>query len=144
MPRITLVVAVVLLAASPALAQKGDVTGIFEVKYDDVANNCVNSVQLPKGTLKVEKKGKLIVVDIERFPVMQGSNSKTGKIKASSKIGGSPIDGASVKGSVAGRVEDGLIQLMFVAEFYVDKKPLCTQSWNISGMRVDKIKPKAK
>ena len=131
---------VVAALAAPAAADKTepDVAGTYEVKYEDVANNCTaanTGISLARGTLKVTKKGKAITVDVQRFDVMSGTAAKGGKLRASSKIGMSPIDGTTAKASVAGRVEDSLIQLVFVVEYYVGKKPLCTQSWNVSGVK---------
>jgi hypothetical protein len=121
--------------AAPAAAEP-NVAGTYEVKFEDVANNCTNTgIALARGTLKVGKKGKNITVDIQRFDVMSGTAAKGGKLRATSKIGMSPIDGTTAKASVAGRVEDTLIQLVFVVEYYVNKKPLCTQSWNVSGVK---------
>jgi hypothetical protein len=125
--------------ASPASADKNDaLVGTYDVKYEEVANNCTvanTGISLARGTLKVGKKSKNITVDIQRFEVMAGSAAKGGKLRATSRIGMSPIDGTTAKASVAGRVEEGLIQLVFVVEYYVDKKPLCTQSWNVNGVK---------
>ena len=85
--------------------------------------------------MKVSKKGKTVTVDIERFELMTGTQAKGGKLRATSKLGNSPIDGTTAKASVAGRVEENLIELVFVVEFYVDKKPLCTESWNVNGVK---------
>jgi hypothetical protein len=136
-----LVLLALLVPASPAFAQKdADITGTYEVKYDEVANNCTHTgIALGRGTLEVQKKGKTLQVDIQRFPIMTGTQGKAGKLRAASKIGSSPIQGADVKVSTAGRVLDGVISLVFVAEFYVDKKPLCTQSWNIEGVRKEQL-----
>ena len=80
------------------------------------------------------KKGTL-VVDIERVPLMNGAAPRGGKLRAASKLGPSSIQGLDGKFSVAGRVDNGVLQLVFVAEYYVKTKPLCTQSWNVSGLR---------
>jgi hypothetical protein len=139
---------VVVALAGTAVADKGepDVTGTFEVKYEEVANNCTaanTGISMARGTLSVSKKAKMLVVDIERFPTMQGSQAKGGKLRAASKIGPSPIQGADVKASIAGRVDDGVISVVFVAEYYVGKKPLCTQSWNVSGVRQEALEKKS-
>jgi hypothetical protein len=141
MRRSTIALAAVLTAglAGPALGDKkadASLSGTYEVQYNEVANNCTTTgMSLSRGTLKISAKGKQLQVDIQLFSVMVGSQTKGGKLRAASKIGASPIDGTKAKASVAGRVEDGLIQLVFVVEFYVDKKPLCTQSWNVSGVK---------
>ena len=143
--RTVLVVVSVLFATSVAWAQT-DITGTFEVKYDEVGNNCTASgtgITLGRGTLKVTKKGKVVTVDIQRFPLMTGTQGKGGKLRAISKRGTSPIDGTEAKVSVAGKVEDGLIQLQFVAEYYNGQKPLCSQSWNVSGVRKEAMERSA-
>jgi hypothetical protein len=141
--RITLpaLLAASFLAALPgrrADAQEAkEVSGDYDVKYDEVANNCTDTgMNLARGTVKLSIKGKdNIVVDIERMPVMSGSISKSRKFKAASKLERTSIQGLDGKFSSAGRVDDGVLQIVLIAEYYVDKKPLCTQSWNVSGVR---------
>jgi len=137
----TLALAATILGTSaPSFADKGgagagDISGTYDVKYDEVSNNCTNVGQsFTRGTLKIDEK-KGLVVNIDLVPIMQGSEPKAGKLKATSKLGPSVIQGLDGKYSVAGRVDDGVLQLVFVAEYYVKSKPLCTQSWNVSGLR---------
>ncbi|HTJ46858.1 MAG TPA: hypothetical protein VL463_32365 [Kofleriaceae bacterium] len=140
--RTTIATLLVLLAATPAFADKGDkpsdkgdVAGTYDVKYDEVSNNCTSTgMTFTRGTLKIEQK-KNVVVNIDLVPIMQGSEPKAGKIKATSKLGASVIQGLDGRFSVAGRVDEGVLQLVFVAEYYVKGKPLCTQSWNVAGVR---------
>ncbi len=138
-------VATTVLGATPAFAQKdkdkdkekpAEVNGTYDVKYDEVSNNCTNvGMTFARGTLKIDQKKGALVVNIDLVPIMQGSEPKAGKLKATSKLGASVIQGLDGKFSVAGRVDDGVLQLVFVAEYYVKTKPLCTQSWNVSGLR---------
>ena len=138
----TLALAAAALAAAPAHADKGDkgdaksaVAGTYDVKYDEVSNNCTNvGMTFTRGTLVIENK-KTLSVNIDLVPIMVGSEPKAGKLKAQSKLGPSVIQGLDGKFSVAGRVDDGVLQFVFVAEYYVKGKPLCTQSWNVSGVR---------
>ena len=131
----------VLACTSVADAQKKDsvsVIGTYEVRYEEVSSNCSQtSISLTRGSLDIEKKGKQIVVDISRFPLMYGSPAKGGKVRAASKIAPSSIEGVDGKFSVAGRVDEGLIQLVFVAESYVSGKPLCSQTWNVTGQKTE-------
>lgn len=141
----TLTLAAVLAVAPLAGAQNdrkgGDVTGSYDVRYEEVSSNCsTTSIALARGSLDITKKGKQLVVDIQRFPLMYGAPAKSGKIRASSKIGKSSIEGVDGKFSVAGRVDEGLIQLVFVAEYYVQGKPLCSQTWNVSGQKSSSAK----
>ena len=131
----TLVLGATVLAATPAFADKSEVAGTYDVKYDEVSNNCTNTgMTFTRGTLKIEQK-KNVTVNIDLVPIMTGSEPKAGKLKAQSKLGPSVIQGLDGKFSVAGRVDEGVLQLVFVAEYYVKGKPLCTQSWNVAGVR---------
>jgi hypothetical protein len=131
----TLVLGAMTLAATPALADKSEVAGTYDVKYDEVSNNCTNTgMTFTRGTLKIEQK-KNVTVNIDLVPIMTGGEPKAGKLKAQSKLGPSVIQGLDGKFSVAGRVDEGVLQLVFVAEYYVKGKPLCTQSWNVAGVR---------
>jgi hypothetical protein len=128
------------LGLAPAHAQKNDkgedVAGTYDVRYEEVSSNCTQtSIAMARGTLEVDLAKKKLVVDIQRFPKMYGSPSRGGKIRASSKIERSSIEGVDGKFSVAGRVDEGLIQLVFVAEYYVKGKPLCSQTWNVTGQK---------
>jgi hypothetical protein len=133
------VLASIVAPASQAGAQKKSDTsavGTYEVRYEEVSSNCSQtSISMTRGTLDISKKGKQLIVDISRFPYMYGVPGKGGKIRASSKIASSSIEGVDGKFSVAGRVDEGVIQMVFVAEYYVDGKPLCSQTWNVSGQK---------
>lgn len=126
------------LCAGVAHAGKNDVKpilGTYDVRYEEVSSTCSQtSITLSRGTLKIAKKKKKILVDIERFPDMFGS-PRGAKIKAVSKIAGTSIDGLDGKFSVAGRVDEGLISLVMVGEYYVGKKAYCSQTWNVTGMK---------
>jgi hypothetical protein len=139
--RIAVAVAVLVLASSMAFAQKkkegkADVLGVYDVRYEEVSSNCEQtSIAMSRGTIDITKKKGQIVVDILRFPLMYGAPGKGGKVRAASKLDKSSIEGVDGKFSVAGRVDEGLISLVFVAEYYVNGKPLCSQTWNVSGQR---------
>ncbi len=122
-----------LAVAAPAHAQ--EVIGAYDVKYEEIANNCTSTgMALRNGKLSIRQEKKQILVDIERIPLMKGSPSKTGAVRATSTVGETSIEKLDGKFSVAGRV-DAALALVLVAEYYVDKKPLCTQSWNVTGTR---------
>jgi len=151
--RATVVAVAVFLGASisPAVAQpkRGgeggskdvDVAGTYDVRYEEVSSNCSKtSIALARGQVDITRKGKQLIVDIQRFPLMYGASARAGKVRASSKITKSSIEGVDAKTSVAGKVEEGLIQLVFVAEYYVEGKPLCSQTWNVSGQKSSSAK----
>jgi hypothetical protein len=135
--------ALAIAGAAPAAAQKGrgagpdETFGTYDVRYEEVSSNCTTtSIAMSRGTLEVSKRKAQLVVNIQRFPLMFGTPAKRGKVRAASKVARSSIEGVDGKFSVAGKVEEGLIQLVFVAEYYVKGKPLCSQTWNVSGQKL--------
>lgn len=136
------------LSAGSAAADNADaVAGRFEVKYEEVTSNCENTgMSMLRGVFEIEKKkAATVAVDIERIPLMQGSAAKGGRVKATSKLGPTSIQGLDGRFSVAGTVnDDGVLQMVLVAEYYLNKKPYCTQSWNVSGVRAGDSAPAPK
>lgn len=135
----------VLAVAAPAYA---DVAGAYEVKFEQVSTNCASPLNYPAlGTLKIEIKGGDLQVDIARTPLMVGKapSSKPGKISAKSpRPGSTPVQGMDGVFSIAGRItDDGMLSLVMVGEYQQSGKPLCTQSWNLSGLRADDKKAPA-
>ncbi len=136
-----------LVAAGPARADAVDqVVGRFEVKYEEVTSNCENTgMALLRGVVAIERrKGQTVSVDIERLPRMSGSAARGGRLKATSKQGPTSIQGLDGKFSIAGSVnDDGVLQMVLVAEYYLKRRPYCTQSWNVTGVRAGDA-PRAK
>jgi hypothetical protein len=135
------------VTAGSARADNADaVAGRYEVKYEQVTSNCENTgMAMQRGVFEIEKKkAQTVAVDIDRIPLMQGSAAKGGRVKATSKLGPTSIQGLDGRFSVAGTVNaDGVLQMVFVAEYYLNKKPYCTQSWNVTGVKAAAA-PKAK
>ncbi len=130
-----------MLVAAPAYAD--DVAGSYDVKFEQVSTNCEHPLAYPAhGQLKIDIKNGDLEVDIDRTPLMVGKPVKTGKISAKSpKPGHTPVEGMDGVFSVAGRVSaDGMLSLVLVGEYQTQGKPLCTQSWNLSGIRGGKGK----
>jgi hypothetical protein len=130
----------ILLAAVPALAES------YEVKFEQVSTNCEHPLSYPaRGSIRIDVKGDDLQVDIDRTPLMVGkvakggpkTEPKYGKISAKSpRPGHTPIEGMDGMFSVAGRItEDGMVSLVMVGEYQTGGRPLCTQSWNLSGLR---------
>jgi hypothetical protein len=137
-----MVLGVMLAAAAPAYAD--DLTGSYEVKFEQVSTNCEHPLAYPlHGSLKIELKGGDVQVDIERTPLMIGKPAKPGKISAKSpRPGHTPVEGMDGVFSVAGRItSEGMLSLVMVGEYQTAGKPLCTQSWNLSGLRARADKP---
>lgn len=129
---------VALLAAVAAPAYADD----YEVKFEQVSTNCERPLVYPtQGVVKIELKGDDLQVDIARTPLMVGKRAKAGdsglKVSAKSpKPGHTPIQGMDGVFSVAGRVtNEGMLSLVMIGEYQVKGRPLCTQSWNLSGLR---------
>jgi hypothetical protein len=129
--------AALLALSTPAHAD--DLAGSYDVKFEQVSTNCEHPVAYPQhGTLKIEVKGGDLQVDIDRTPMMIGKAAKPGKISAKSpKPGHTPIQGMDGVFSVAGRITaEGMLSLVMVGEYQTAGKPLCTQSWNLAGLRM--------
>jgi len=133
----SVVMALALLAlAAPAHAD--DLAGSYDVKFEQVSTNCEHPVAYPpRGTLRIDVKGGDLQVDIDRTPLMIGKAAKPGKVSAKSpKPGHTPIEGMDGVFSVAGRITaEGMLSLVMVGEYQTAGKPLCTQSWNVAGLR---------
>jgi hypothetical protein len=138
----TLVLGVTVLAAT-APAYADEPAGSYDVKFEQVSTNCEHPVAYPeRGAIKIDIKGDELQVDIDRTPLMIGKstrNEKATKISAKSpKLGHTPVQGMDGVFSVAGRITDGMLSLVMVGEYQTAGKPLCTQSWNLSGLKADK------
>lgn len=134
---------VALVIAPPTASADEDIAGVYEVKFDEVANSCTQvGMTMGRGTVTLKRKRGKLVVDIERIPNMVGSLPRDGKLKAESKLGPSTIEGLDGKFSVVGRAGDGMLQLVFVADFFVKRKPYCTQSWNVAGLKQSELDKK--
>src|SRR5262245_17467165 len=135
------VAALLLLAAStaPALADN-KVDGLYEVKFEEMSTNCdPPRFAYARGTVKIDIGKASLRVNIDTIPQMAGVPGKSGKINAKTpKKTATTVQGLDGKYGVSGRVDDsGVLQLVLVAEFSKsgETKTLCTQSWNLSGVR---------
>lgn len=123
-----------------------DVAGIYDVKFEEVSTNCSSPLRYPNGSkLTITVKGNSLTVDIDRTPLMIGVPAKTGKVSAKSKSGSTMVEGMKGIFSVAGKVTpEGLLHLVMVGEYTANGKALCSQSWNVTGPRVETLKPEKK
>ncbi|HEY0194972.1 MAG TPA: hypothetical protein VGC42_27855 [Kofleriaceae bacterium] len=139
---------VVGLVVAPAAARADDpVAGQYDIKFEPVSTNCQSPLQYPQhGQLKIDVKGNDVQVDIERTPLMVGKAAKTGKLSVkSARPGHTMIEGMDGVFSLAGRISaEGMVSLVMVGEYTHAGAPLCTQSWNLSGLRKSDAAPTAK
>jgi hypothetical protein len=142
-----LVAVLVSLAGSVAFAE--DASGSYDVKFDEMATTCTPppvALARSKVNIATNVKKNSLTVNIETIPEMAGVPQKGGKvnaktIKGSNGVVPTTVQGLDAKYSIAGKIEDGgMLQLVLVAEYikHDDKKPYCTQSWNVTGLRGDK------
>ena len=130
-------------ASSPSYAD--DVTGTYDVKYEEVSTNCPSPLKYVHGKLEIKVKGPQLTVDIDRTPLMSGSPAKNGKVSAKSKSGHTMLDGMDGAFSVAGKITpEGMLTLVMVGEYTASGKALCTQSWNVTGSKADAQPPAKK
>jgi hypothetical protein len=126
------------LLAFPAHADdESSIVGEYRVKFEEVQNSCSSTgMTLDKSTVEITAgKRKRIDVTIPMVPLMKGVASKGGKFKAKARLGATAIQGVKGKFSASGRVSDDVIQMVFIAEYFRGDNPLCTQSWNASGVK---------
>jgi len=142
-----LVLALVAAAGSVAFAE--DASGSYDVKFDEMATTCTPppvALARSKVNIATNVKKNSLTVNIETIPEMAGIPQKGGKVNAKTVKGSNgvvptTVQGLDAKYSIAGKIEDGgMLQLVLVAEYikHDDKKPYCTQSWNVTGLRGDK------
>jgi len=114
-----------------------DVAGVYDVKYEEVSSNCtMTKLAYGPGPLRVKLKGQQLVIDIARTPEMVGAQPKHGKVSAKSKLAPTMVDGLKGVFSVAGRITpEGTLYLVMTGEYSASGKPLCTQTWNVSGAK---------
>jgi hypothetical protein len=130
------VLGLAVVTAAPAHAD--DLTGSYDVKFEQVSTNCERPLNYPQhGSIKIEVKGADVQVDIERTPLMVGKSARPGKVSVKSpRPGHTMIEGMDGVFSVAGRIStEGMLSLVMVGEYQTAGKPLCTQSWNLTGLR---------
>ena len=137
--RTTRTLSIVAVLALASTASADPVSGSYDVKYEEVSNNCPSPLKYPHGKIDIKNtKGAAITIDIDRTPLMLGSTGKNGKISAKSKVGPTMLDGMDGSFSVAGKVTpEGLVNFVMVGEYSVKGKPLCSQSWNVVGSKDD-------
>jgi hypothetical protein len=147
--------AVLVLVALSAAAYADDVSGTYDVKFDEMGHNC-NPPPVALGRSKlmitINAKKSSLTVNIETIPEMAGVPQKGGKVNAKTIKGDkgvlpTTVQGLDAKYSIAGKVDDGgMLQLVLVAEYvkHDDKKPYCTQSWNVTGVKGTPDKPDKK
>ena len=135
------VVALLFVAAlaSPAVADT-KVDGSYEVKFEEMSTNCdPPRFAYTRGVVKIDTAKSSTRVNIETIPQMAGVPGKSGKINAKTpKKSATTVQGLDGTYRVSGRVDEtGVLQLVLVAEFMKtgETKTLCTQSWNLSGVR---------
>jgi hypothetical protein len=133
------------LLGTAGLAHADDpVAGSYEAKFEQIGNNCEHSITYPpRGVVKIEVKGGDLQVGIERTPLMLGKPRKDGKINAKSRPGHTAVEGMDGVFTVAGRVtpDDGMLSLTLIGEYQAGGKPLCTQSWSLSGLKARTDEP---
>lgn len=129
------ITAVLVLLALAGVAS-ADVSGVYDVKFEEVSTNCQSPLKYPHGKITVQVKGNSLTVDIPRTPRMHGLPAKNNKISAKSKMSATMVEGMLGVFSVAGKVTpEGQLSLVMVGEYSAAGKPLCTQSWNVIGPR---------
>lgn len=126
-------VLVALTVSAPAFAQSDD----YQVKISNVSDSCQSEhTRLPgKVDIRVARDARAIQLRIPGLPALRGKMRKRGKFKVEGAVKQANKTGHKGKFSATGRIGQGAIRLVLVAEIYKDGKAQCTQSWNVAGNR---------
>ncbi|MEO6776847.1 MAG: hypothetical protein ABI467_28175 [Kofleriaceae bacterium] len=130
-----------LVASLGSVALAEDAAGSYDVKFDEMGHNCnPPPVALGRSKLTIATRKNSLVVNIDTIPEMAGVAQRSGKVNAKTLKGAvaTTVQGLDAKYSIAGKIEEGgMLQLVLVAEYirHDNKKPYCTQSWNVTGLR---------
>jgi hypothetical protein len=109
--------------------------GTFTVTYEQVADDCDgDGLDLAPGAVVLQGTDAKLVVKIAGVAPMQGRRAADGKFRAQAQGPGAKPD-LRGKYSVSGKTTRNSIEMVFIAQFYLGKRPLCTQSWSVSGTR---------
>lgn len=134
-PHIAAVALAFMALARPAAAEGGEIAGSYRIGFTQAADNCDDeALTLERSRLTIESQdGEGIAVKLPDVAAMRGKERANGQFRAEARSDDSPIDGTEAHYSVAGRVNEGEMRIVFIAEYYRDDKPLCTQSWGGEG-----------
>jgi hypothetical protein len=133
MLRPTLILAGIAVTAGLALAQPRGGSS-YDVTYQSVADDCSGQgMSMSKGLVTLSQTGDRVTVNLAGAGSLTGSKNANGRFKAQGA--GAPAGELEARLSVSGRAGADEIQLIFIAEFYRGKKPVCTQSWSGQGRR---------
>lgn len=130
-----------LIGAVTTTAWAQDITGSYDVKFEEMGQNCKPPpIALGRGKLTIATNKGSLTVKIDTIPEMVGVSQKAGKVTAKTLNGPvrTTVQGLDANYSIAGRVDEGgALQLVLVTEYikHADKKPYCTQSWNVTGAK---------
>lgn len=124
--------------AAPAGAQsKGTTT--YAVTYMQVADDCEGKgMSMSKGEVSVITSGQgKVRLELAGVPPLEGNQAEKRGMSRFKAQAAAPTKKTGISGrySASGRVGKGKLQMVFIAEFYRGKKPLCTQSWSAQGTR---------
>jgi hypothetical protein len=133
------VAAVGTVAFATGVARADDLPGTYDIKLDDMANDCSPPpVSMKTSTLRLEVKADSLLINIPTIPQMAGVAAKGNKVNAKTpKVLPTTVQGLDGRYTIAGRLrsEDSVLDLVLVAEYSVKGKPYCTQSWHVLGSK---------
>ncbi len=133
MLRLTLALLAVGIAGSALAQPRAAERTTFEVTYQSVADDCAGQgMTLDRGQVTLRQNGEQVDIDVSGVGTLRGTRGAQGRFKAQGS--GALRGDLESRLSVSGRA-DGQIQMIFIAEFYRGKKPVCTQSWSGQGRR---------
>lgn len=119
-------------AEAGAQGRSAQVGGTYAASFEEVANNCDRKGKtLATASIRVQQSDRKVSLSIPRIPILEGRLGRRGKLRADTG------DRPSAEGrfSVSGRIERGELHMVLIAEYYDGDRPLCTQSWSVTGKK---------
>ena len=139
---ITCITAAALLIPATATADRHDVVGEYNVKFTEVADNCNNRGMNPtRATIKISPRrakrrgATAISLSIPMIPTMIGHTTKDNRVRVRARKGPISIKGLQGRFAAAGRIDDGVLEMHVMADYFRNGEPYCTQSWSVSGLK---------
>jgi hypothetical protein len=140
-----LATSIAVLGLTVGAAHADPLSGAYDVKFEQIGTTCERPLDYQPQVIRIEVKDGALRVDIARTPLMVGKPTRNGQFSAKSRPGHTYMEGLDGEFRVAGRITDeGMLSLTMIGEYQSAGKPLCTQSWNLAGLRTRADKPKDK
>lgn len=127
-------------AAEPAVAE---LAGSYEVAFDEVASSCGDrSLALSTATLvlgtgagRTGEREPRLTLRVPGLPELEGRPAAGGRFRVAADTRRGRRARPAGRFTAAGRVADGALSMVLVAELALADDSPCAQTWNVRGRR---------